>query len=143
MYEPLSTQNLEASYFPSLSPYRVKASYGPFIVPDAATDDGMIDYNGLMTNPCAAGDCLITWMQAGLEYQDGRTANADTGLWLHHTVLYNTMRVSPVCERYRRKNHSPMIQAMFASGNERTPVDICLNGSVSLTLTPPEGSPEY
>jgi hypothetical protein len=27
---------------------------------------------------------MIVGMNAGLEYPDGRDANTDTGLWLHH-----------------------------------------------------------
>jgi hypothetical protein len=35
-----------------------------------------------ISKPCS--DCMIVGMNAGLEYPDGRDANTDTGLWLHH-----------------------------------------------------------
>lgn len=33
--------------------------------------------------PCE-GECTIVGVNAGLEYPDGKNANIDTGLWLHH-----------------------------------------------------------
>ena len=35
-----------------------------------------------IAKPCS--DCYIVGMNAGLEYTDGKDANTDTGLWLHH-----------------------------------------------------------
>jgi len=59
-------------------------------------------------------------MQANLEYEDGTTANANTGLWLHHTVLYNQALAELTCPE------EPQIA--FASGNERSEANICANG---------------
>ena len=70
--------------------------------------------------PCS--DCIITWMQAGLEYPNGTYANANTGMWLHHIVLTNTDRPSSVCGMQYGGDR------FFASGNERTAVNICVNG---------------
>jgi len=36
--------------------------------------------------PCE--ECTIVGMNAGLEYPDGKNANIDTGLWLHHVRLH-------------------------------------------------------
>ena len=83
--------------------------------------NGMADYyidNAHM--PCK--DCLITWMQAGLEYSNGTDANTNTGLWLHHMGLSNYGRPDAVCDRYWGG------ERFFASGNERTAVDISMNG---------------
>jgi len=71
--------------------------------------------------PCT--DCLVTWIQAGLESLDGTVANADTEMWLHHTVFSNTQRTSVVCPTMTSGDR------FFASGNERTPANICVNGT--------------
>jgi hypothetical protein len=69
--------------------------------------------------PCH--DCLITWMQAGIEYQDGSYANAHTGMWLHHTVLSNHGK--PAVKSCKRSD-----ERFFASGNERSALDLTANG---------------
>ena len=45
-------------------------------------------------------------------------------MWLHHTVLSNTNRSSLVCPNNFAGDR------FFASGNERTPIDICVGGYV-------------
>jgi hypothetical protein len=86
----------------------------------------MTDFSTMnATKPCS--DCLITWMQAGLVYPNGTYANANTGMWLHHTVLVSLGKPDAVC------GNEIGAERFFASGNERTIVDICANGSV-LTL---------
>ena len=74
--------------------------------------------------PCT--DCLITWMEADLHYANGTPANADTNLWLHHTVLVNTAGQDTAC-------HAPY-ERFFASGNERTKIDMCANGYARLSM---------
>lgn len=110
-----------AKFFPDQNSKRVKISYGPFTVGPVSVNNGMQRYarTGIQM-PCT--DCLITWMQAGLEYPNGTVANANTNLWLHHTVFTNMQRDSAVCPG------SSSGDDFFASGNERTPVDICVNG---------------
>jgi hypothetical protein len=84
-------------------------------------DNGMKNFGEeSLQLPCT--DCLITWMQAGLEYPDGTAANADTGMWLHHIVLSNSKRESVVCPSMDYGDR------FFASGNERTPINICASG---------------
>ena len=84
-------------------------------------NNGMRKFKDMSTAlPCS--DCLITWMQAGLEYADGTVANADTGMWLHHTVFSNRYQENLVCPQKRHGDR------FFASGNERTPVNVCLDG---------------
>jgi hypothetical protein len=68
-------------------------------------------------------------MQAGLTYPNGSYANADTGMWLHHVVLTNTAVPAAVCGLSNGGDR------FFASGNERTPVNICVNGSVRLRIS--------
>lgn len=66
---------------------------------------------------------MITWMRASLVYPDGKEANADTGMLLHHAVALNRGRKDTVCGK------SPVPpQRFFASGNERTVVDLGING---------------
>lgn len=63
--------------------------------------------------PCK--DCYITAIQASLEYEDGTSANVDTGAWLHHMVLYNNGlgKDDLVCDSLLAP------QRIYASGNER------------------------
>jgi hypothetical protein len=64
-------------------------------------------------------------MQAGLEYLDGKDASVEEGMWLHHTVLHNDARTA-----LHNCNKSNRRQRFFASGNERTAVDLSSNGYV-------------
>jgi hypothetical protein len=73
--------------------------------------------------PCE--NCVIIWMQADLEFLDGKQAGVEQGMWLHHTVLHNTANSAVHnCERANRR------QRFFASGNERSVVDLSRNGYV-------------
>jgi hypothetical protein len=76
---------------------RVKMRYGPYKVPNMKVSN-ILGEEGALWNyadpvadkPCGeAGECTIVGMFAGLEYPDGKNANIDTGLWLHHvsTIL--------------------------------------------------------
>jgi hypothetical protein len=110
-----------AQFFSQYKSERVKIRYGPFTVPAMSVKNGMKDYVvDVAEKPCT--DCLVTWIQAGLEYPNGTDANANTGLWLHHTVFSNTQRTAIVCPQ------SSAGDEFFASGNERTPANICVNG---------------
>ena len=71
--------------------------------------------------PCK--NCFITWMQAGLEYPNGTNANVDSGMWLHHTVLSNVARKDTLGCGYKGDR-------FFASGNERSAIDLCASGYV-------------
>jgi hypothetical protein len=66
--------------------------------------------------PCS--DCFITGFNANLELADGTEANANTGMWLHHTVFLNEIRKDNACP----KSHDRWIGA----GNERTRLDFTL-----------------
>jgi hypothetical protein len=85
------------------------------------TDDGMGGFHepsALL--PCR--NCLVTWMQAGIESVDGAPMDAGNGMWLHHAVFVNKARKDTVCgEDY-------FGQRFFATGNERTAVDLCSGG---------------
>ena len=110
-----------AQFFPKEGSKRVQVPYGPFTVPPRSEMNGMKAFQEKsVTMPCT--DCLITWMQADLHYVNGTEANTNTGLWLHHTVLANTAQKGLICPEN--------VESFYASGNERTAVDICVNGYV-------------
>jgi hypothetical protein len=111
---------------------RVRVKYGPHSVPGGASNGTMmktfLDRNA--TKPCE--DCIITYMQANLVYADGKVANTDTGMWLHHAVALNRGRKDTVCGR-----SAVTPQRFFATGNERTEVNLSLNGYVFPLHFPP------
>jgi hypothetical protein len=112
--------DLTPSYFTGDGSKRVKITYGPYTAPSSSLNNGMADFEGKdITMPCK--DCLITYMVAGLEYPNGSYANADTGMWLHHTVLMDTAKNDTVCSL-------GIANRFFASGNERTIFDLTVNG---------------
>lgn len=63
---------------------------------------------------------MITFFQADLGFEDGSYANAASGMWLHHMVLMNLDEPNVVCPSQP--------DPIFASGNERTPADVCVHG---------------
>lgn len=117
---PVETQTLPAQYFPELDSQRLKVNYGANTVPPMHEDNGMLGVQAHVPLPCS--DCVITWMQAGLEYADGSRADAATGMWLHHTVFSTLTKPNGLCPGQRQGDW------FFASGNERTPVDLCESG---------------
>jgi hypothetical protein len=116
-----AVQFLEPKSFKDLGATRVKISYGPYLVPAVSdeTTHGMKTFSAIMAQkPC--GECLITGFLANLIFADGTVANANTGMWLHHTVFFNVNRTDTSCPR------SP--DRFIAAGNERTPVDTTVGG---------------
>jgi len=75
------------------------------------------DYNAMM--PCH--DCLITAYDTDLQFIDGKPANANKNMWLHHTGLMNLNRTDLAC------THWP--ERIGVNGNERSPFDYTLNGT--------------
>ncbi|KAK4952344.1 hypothetical protein LTR10_009150 [Elasticomyces elasticus] len=111
----IATTNLTAQHFPELGSRRVKTTYGSHVVQSRKENDGMSQFQSAIAPPCV--DCTITFMQAGLEYLDGTTADATTNMWMHHVVLLNRGKKDSVCA-------DMPAQRFFASGNERTAVDL-------------------
>jgi hypothetical protein len=71
--------------------------------------------------PCQ--DCMIVWMQADVDFLEDEHAGAEEGMWLHHTVLRNEANEAlHNCDKAKRR------QKFFASGNERSVMDLSLNG---------------
>jgi hypothetical protein len=68
-------------------------------------------------------------MQAGLEFLDGKHAGVGEGMRLHRTVVYNTAnRAIHNCVKGNRGH------TFFISGNERSVVDLSVNGYVIISL---------
>jgi hypothetical protein len=118
-------KELTPQFFPDRQSQRTQVQYGPFEVQGMNNEDGMIDYLQLnATMPCT--NCTITFIQASLQYPNGTYANANTSLWLHHIVLINILLPDTVCG----SNYYGKGQRWFASGNERTPADLCKSGAI-------------
>jgi hypothetical protein len=116
---------------------RVKMRYGPYKVPNMKVSN-ILGEEGALWNyadpvaekPCGeAGECTIIGMVSGLEYPDGKNANIDSGLWLHHMVLFNvgpgradaTCKSSPISLPHMLVGSSASgSERLFSSGNERT-----------------------
>jgi hypothetical protein len=95
--------------------------YGPFVVTPAGAG-GDADHANIavpsLAKPCS--NCFLLEFQPELVYADGTPANLDTGMMLHHAVLFSAGRQDPTCgpeEPFPGK----LGQRFFASGNERTP----------------------
>ncbi|KAM7188609.1 hypothetical protein V8F20_010496 [Naviculisporaceae sp. PSN 640] len=115
----LASKALEPRFFKEYKSQRQSISYGPFTVPGTGENHGMKTFSSLIAPPCT--DCYITHAQADLQYPNGTYANVNTGMWLHHVVISNLNRTGAVCSMYA--------DYVFASGNERTPANICVNGT--------------
>ncbi|CZR60756.1 uncharacterized protein PAC_10652 [Phialocephala subalpina] len=123
---PSNITNLTAQFFPSQGSKRAQITYGPFNVPNMNITNGMQSFfQAPVEMPCK--DCLVTYIQAGLTYPNGTYANANTSLWLHHVVLYNLNNVDAVCPTNLITGVPG--ERFFASGNERSPANICINGT--------------
>ena len=86
--------------------------------------------------PCT--ECTIIKQWAGLDFLDGRNANIDNGMWLHHMVhlTIGPGRWDPTCLNKRTSlphfdvNSSPTAsERYFSSGNERTKVHLDILGA--------------
>lgn len=114
---------------------KIKLRYGPYSVPSMSKKNG-IGAEGMLSNypddklmkPCD-GECTIIGMKAGLEYPDTKNANINTGMWLHHVVLFNKGqgRTDDTCaQRDISVPHVSVLatprnsERIFASGNERS-----------------------
>lgn len=98
--------------------------YGPFTVPPASSNDlrhgNVVLSNTVLTRlppPCT--DCYLTALDFDLVYDDGSTANFDTGVMLHHHVMFNSAEDDATCGRSEGLT-GPGGQRIFATGNERT-----------------------
>ena len=70
--------------------------------------------------PAPCTNCIITGFKPNLVFDDGSTANANTGMWLHHIVFFNLNRTDSTCSKFPER--------FAAAGNERTPGDLTIGG---------------
>ncbi|KAE9978386.1 hypothetical protein EG328_001467 [Venturia inaequalis] len=113
----------------------IKIRYGPYRVPSATTMMFNQRY-GMLENfpetdfdkPCS-GDCTIIGMRQSLEYADGKQANTNNGLWLHHSVIFaigegredTTCLNEPFSMGHIAVNTTHFrSERIFSTGNERT-----------------------
>ncbi|HEY0397577.1 MAG TPA: hypothetical protein VGF00_04285, partial [Acidimicrobiia bacterium] len=93
--------------------------YGPFTLPPAGKG-GDVDHTNVVlpdaAKPCE--DCFITRAEPDLVYDDGTPANLDTGLMLHHALLFNTGVPDTTCGA--DSFFGRLGERFLASGNERT-----------------------
>jgi Stress up-regulated Nod 19 len=93
--------------------------YGPFVLPPAGKG-GDVDHANVVVpdvaKPCE--DCFIVRAEPDLVYDDGSSANLDTGLMLHHAVFFNTGRPDTTCGK--DTFFGRLGERFLASGNERT-----------------------
>ncbi|QDS69560.1 hypothetical protein FKW77_007927 [Venturia effusa] len=112
---------------------RIKMRHGPYSVPNMNRTSIMGEAGALWNYPDTAiqkpcTECTIVAQRAGLEYPDGKNANIDTGMWLHHMVhlAIGPGRQDATCYGRRSLPHidvnaSPAnSERYFSSGNERT-----------------------
>lgn len=93
--------------------------YGPFMLPPAGRGGDMDHANVVVPNvPKPCEDCYITRAEPDLVYEDGSPANLDSGLMLHHAVLFNTGRPDTTCGK--DTFFGRLGERFLASGNERT-----------------------
>ncbi|EMC95003.1 hypothetical protein BAUCODRAFT_521522 [Baudoinia panamericana UAMH 10762] len=116
---------LEPTHFQSLNSQRIEVTYGTYTVPPRSEDDGMMHFRGRFSPPCT--DCLVTSMLADIRYPNDTVADASTGMWMHHVVFVNLNRSDSTCPEIL-----PSQQRFFASGNERTEVDLTAGGANKL-----------
>jgi hypothetical protein len=93
--------------------------YGPFVLPPAGQGGDADHANVVLPNvPKPCEDCFIVRAEPDLVYDDGTPANLDTGLMLHHAVLFNHGRSDTTCGT--DTFFGGFGERFLASGNERT-----------------------
>ena len=116
-YTALNGTVLDPIHFTQYNSKRTLLRYGPYKAPPFSEENGMKEFQEMdAEKPCM--DCLLISIQAGLEYPNGSYANSNTGMWLHHAVLYDFGRKDVACP--------DLPYRFFASGNERSPLDMTL-----------------
>jgi hypothetical protein len=93
-------------------------SYGPIPLPPATGDAPGYSGGFLPVVPMPCTDCYLTGTSIDLVYPDGTSANLDTGVMLHHVVVFNSGRPDATCAPDTPVGF--MGERFFAAGNERT-----------------------
>ncbi len=93
--------------------------WGPFLLPPAGAGGDADHANVVIPDgpkPCTG--CFLVGIEPDLVYADGRSANLDTGVMLHHAVFFASDKVDATCGD--TKGVGELGERFFASGNERT-----------------------
>jgi hypothetical protein len=92
--------------------------YGPITLAPAVGDQPGRFAAAVPFTPALCSNCYLTGVRVDLVYQDGSSANLDSGVMLHHLVVFNSGRPDATCPP-----NTPLGsfgERFFASGNERT-----------------------
>ena len=114
----LSLAPLPSAAEPGAPEQTADVRYGPIVVP-AALGDQPGQFSAVvpaMPMPCA--NCYLTGTEVDMVFEDGRSANLDSGLMLHHIVVFNTGRPDATCGPDTAVGS--LGERFFAAGNERT-----------------------
>ena len=93
--------------------------WGPFVLLPAGAGGDADHANVVIPDgpkPCTG--CYVVGVEPDLVYADGRSANLDTGVMLHHAVFFASDRVDATCGGAR--GFRELGERFFAAGNERT-----------------------
>ena len=114
---PIALSNASAEVEPTSTEMR----YGPIYLPPALNGTPVAVNVGLPDTPMPCKNCFLTGADIDMVYADGKTANLDTGVMLHHTVVFNSGRPDATCgpDTFLGK----MGERFWAAGNERTSGD--------------------
>ncbi|HKN40036.1 MAG TPA: hypothetical protein VJ456_13110 [Acidimicrobiia bacterium] len=111
----------------SLAPLRSSAEpaaqtadtrYGPIVVPPTVGEQPGEFTAVVPAMPMPCTNCFLTGARVDLVFEDGRSANLDNGLMLHHIVTFNTGRPDATCAPDTPVGS--LGERFFAAGNERT-----------------------
>jgi hypothetical protein len=103
---------------PAPQPQTADVRYGPIMVP-AAVGGHPGEFAAVVPAlPMACTNCFLTGTKVDLVFEDGRSANLDHGLMLHHVVAFNTGRPDATCAPDTPVGS--LGERFFAAGNERT-----------------------
>ncbi len=96
-------------------------TYGPYTVPSSEDkeSEGMFSFRDLNAMlPCK--DCLLLGWVPDLTFDNGKSANANNKIWLHHIGLSNLNRTDNACLHWPER--------IMVNGNERSPFDFTVKG---------------
>jgi hypothetical protein len=92
--------------------------YGPIVVPAAVGSQPGQFAAVVPAMPMPCTNCFLTGAEVDLVFEDGRSANLDNGVMLHHIVVFNSGRPDATCAP--DTPIGSLGERFFAAGNERT-----------------------
>jgi hypothetical protein len=101
------------------APQVTTVKVGPFVLPPAPMGSLPEQNRFVPAVPKPCTDCFITGVVPELVYADGTRADMDTGVMLHHLVIFEPGKADVTCGRTH--GIGALGRRIFASGDERTP----------------------